>query len=255
MKTCPKCGTQNSDSQTFCPRCESGGKTCPNGKHTMDPAWAECVYCKQEKVTPWQSPAQSVRAVTVAEGLMPMRGNPGHPVAYREDSPLPPRQIRSINSAAGSPVPVPSQHSTHQQSRARTHTEFRPLPNLSPETAAVNHERKVVGILVSYTWVPEGHIYPVREGRNFIGREKDCEICVPEDKTLSARNSHITYRQNFVVGDMVSMTGTDVDGVPIEEQFRSLANYATIRAGSTYFTFVAIKPPAVAAPKERGSQE
>ena len=239
MKTCPKCGRQNSDSQTFCPQCESGGKTCPNGKHTMDPAWAECVYCKQENVTPWQSPAQPARFATVAEGLMPMRSNPGRPVAYQED-PLPPRQVRPINS------PVPAPHNAHHQSRARTHTEFRPLPNLASETPTVNHERKIVGILVSYSWAPEGHIYPVREGRNFIGREKDCEICVPEDKTLSAHNSHITYRQNFVVGDMVSMTGTDVDGVPIEEQFRSLVNYATIRAGSTYFTFIAIKPPAAA---------
>jgi hypothetical protein len=45
-----------------------------------------------------------------------------------------------------------------------------------------------------------------------------------------------------VIGDMVSMTGTDVDNVPIEEQFRSLDNYATIRAGSTYFTFIAVAP-------------
>jgi hypothetical protein len=40
---------------------------------------------------------------------------------------------------------------------------------------------------------------------------------------------------------MVSMTGTDVNGVPIEEQFRSLDNYATIRSGSTYFTFIAVE--------------
>jgi len=40
---------------------------------------------------------------------------------------------------------------------------------------------------------------------------------------------------------MVSMTGTDVNGVPIEEQFRSLDNYATIRSGSTYFTLIAVE--------------
>ena len=39
------------------------------------------------------------------------------------------------------------------------------------------------------------------------------------------------------------MTGTDLDGVPIEKRFHSLSNYSTIRAGSTYFTFIAVKPP------------
>ncbi|HEY1807305.1 MAG TPA: FHA domain-containing protein [Acidobacteriaceae bacterium] len=103
-------------------------------------------------------------------------------------------------------------------------------------------DRKIVGVLVTYSWAPEGRIFPVREGRNFIGRESDCDICIPEDSTMSGRNSHVTFRQNFVVGDMVSMTGTDVDGLPVEEQFRSLPNYATVRAGSTYFTFIAIAP-------------
>jgi len=98
-------------------------------------------------------------------------------------------------------------------------------------------------VLISYSWTPEGQIFPIHEGRNFIGRDPDCEVSVPQDQTMSGRNSHITYRQNFVVGDMVSMTGTDVDEIPIEEQFRSLANYSVIRAGSTYFTFIAIKPP------------
>jgi hypothetical protein len=111
----------------------------------------------------------------------------------------------------------------------------------------VAKDRKIVGVLVTYSWSPEGQVFPVREGRNFIGRDRECEICIPDDQTLSARNSHITFRQNFVIGDMVSMTGTDLDGVPIEEQFHSLNNYSTIRAGSTYFTFIAIKPPGAGA--------
>ena len=243
MKTCPKCGAQNSDSQTFCTRCEANGKTCPSGKHTMDPAWAECMYCKQESTPPRQSPA---RTPTMVENNMPFRSQapPANfvPMNQRDETPLPPRPIRAINA----PVPVPTQPGSPQPSRVRAHTEFRAIPNLSSETPSVNRERKIVGVLVSYSWATEGRVYPVREGRNFIGREKDCEISVPEDSTLSAHNSHITYRQNFVVGDLVSMTGTDVDGAPIEEQFRSLPNYATIRAGSTYFTFIAIKPQAAA---------
>jgi hypothetical protein len=103
----------------------------------------------------------------------------------------------------------------------------------------------VVGILVTYSWKPDGEIFAVREGRNLIGRDPDCDICVAVDQTLSGRNSHITFRTSFVVGDLVSMKGTDLNGEPIEEQFRSLPNYSSIRAGSTHFTFIAINPSAL----------
>ena len=141
------------------------------------------------------------------------------------------------------PVPVPS----GQPVRQRAHTVFSPVGSHAPIAGAtpapqVQKERKIVGVLVTYSWSPEGHIFPIREGRNLIGRDRECEVCVADDQTISGRNSHITFCQNFIIGDLVSMTGTDVDGVPIEEQFRSLANYPTVRAGSTYFTFIAITP-------------
>ena len=108
-------------------------------------------------------------------------------------------------------------------------------------------DRKIVGVLITYSWSREGQIYPVREGRNFIGRDSDCEISIPEDSALSGRNSYITFRQNFVLGDMmVNMNGTDLDGAPIDGQ-EHLKNYATIRAGATHFTFIAIKPVVEAA--------
>ena len=81
-------------------------------------------------------------------------------------------------------------------------------------------------------------MFPVREGRNLIGRGPECEICVPDDTMLSQINSHITFRQTFMLGDMVSMSGTYLDDQPIEEQFRRINNYAHIRTGSTNWTFV-----------------
>ena len=82
----------------------------------------------------------------------------------------------------------------------------------------------------------------MREGRNFIGRDPECEICVGEDSALSGRNSYITYRQGFVLGDMmVNMNGTDLNGQPVDGH-APLGNYATIRAGATHFTFITIDP-------------
>lgn len=83
----------------------------------------------------------------------------------------------------------------------------------------------------------------MREGRNLIGRGEHCDIHVPEDPVLSNENSHITFRKTFVVGDMLSMSGTYLDGEPIEEQFRPLPNYSKIVTGSTQWTFVMLHPP------------
>jgi hypothetical protein len=262
MRACPRCMAENLDTDRFCKRCasplqQSAGKTCPSGRHTMDPTWTECVYCKQESVVPRQSPPPPARFATVVENQTAPRGQAG-PVAYKEETPLPPRPARPLSppSPPNAPVtpaapftpaaPAPQAAVEPPPNRQRTNTVYRPLnqPVSDPGQTAPSavRDRKIVGVLVTYSWNSEGQIYPIREGRNFIGRDKDCEVCIPEDQTLSGKNSHITYRQNFVVGDLVSMAGTDLDGVPIEEQFHSLANYATIRAGSTYFTFIAVEP-------------
>ena len=100
-----------------------------------------------------------------------------------------------------------------------------------------------MGVLISYTWKPEGQIFPIREGRNLIGRNPDkCDVAVTEDANLSEVNSHITFRRSFTVGDMVSMSGTDLNGMPVEETYVRLPNYATIRTGSTHWTFIEAQP-------------
>ena len=113
-----------------------------------------------------------------------------------------------------------------------------------PQTVAVDPARKIVGVLITYSWQDSGQVFPVLEGRNLIGKDPDqCDICIPQDATLSAVNTFITYRRHFIIGDKVSMSGTDVDGEPIETEFVTLRNYAKIRTGSTYWTFVSIQPP------------
>ena len=120
-----------------------------------------------------------------------------------------------------------------------------PLGTRRPQTIAIDPGRKIVGVLITYSWQESGQVFPVLEGRNLIGKDPEqCDICIPQDATLSAVNSFITYRKHFLIGDKVSMSGTDVDGEPIETEFVPLRNYAKIRTGSTYWTFVCIQPPA-----------
>ena len=154
------------------------------------------------------------------------------------------RRTVFAGSAPSGETPVAGFSSGQAPSVGRT-----PLANgpKRPQTIAVDPSRKIVGVLITYSWQESGQVFPVLEGRNLIGKDPDqCDICIPQDATLSAVNSFITYRKHFLIGDKVSMSGTDVDGEPIETEFVPLRNYAKIRTGSTYWTFVCIQPPASA---------
>jgi len=107
-------------------------------------------------------------------------------------------------------------------------------------------QRKIVAVLVSYTWKPEGECFPVREGRNWIGRNPDAEVSLAYDPTLSAINTSIVCRDGkFMITDKDSMGGTDLDGKTVwPEQVLPLSNYSRIRTGSTTWTFIVIEPPA-----------
>lgn len=213
MKTCQQCKTQNADNARFCSVCNvpfgaMGSSTCPKG-HTVDPTWTECPFCKGQ--------AAPVRKMTEIE------------------SP----------AAAPRPVPPPPPPPVVGSAPARRMTEFAPPPSPSGGTIVEAQtprvtQRKIVGVLITYSWRPDGQMFPVREGRNLIGRGAECEIQVPEDGTLSSVNTHITFRKSFTVGDMVSMSGTDINGTPIEEQFVTLESGAKLRTGSTHWTFLAI---------------
>jgi len=264
MKTCPGCKATNATDARFCGQCmtplpPSGGKTCPAG-HSMEPDWTECAYCRSDKASqgpgvllgspPVPVPTGYVRRPTVVEGTgqVSAAAVPGtvQSAAYQE--PLPPRPA----PRPFKPVPVPASQLSRPNippagpPPAARKTEYRPLPPSGPmpiPPPPALAQRRIVGVLVTYSWKPDGEIFPIREGRNLIGRDPDCEVCISVDQTMSGRNSHVSFRTAFVVGDLVSMKGTDMNGIPIEQQFLSLPNYAVIRAGSTQFTFVAIQPP------------
>jgi hypothetical protein len=279
MKTCPSCKTTNAADARFCGHCmaplpPSAGKTCPAGRHTMEPAWTECAYCRSESasVGPPPIPASPgsgyVRRPTVVEdtgaSALPAPSGTGTlqtptPV-YADDRPLPPRPTpRPFKPAPIPPQPPPLTSRPNIPPPSIPPPSPQPIPRKTvyrPEPAAaapassippppVLAQRRIVGMLVTYSWKPDGEIFPIREGRNLIGRDPDCEVCISADQTMSGRNSHITFRTTFVVGDLVSMKGTDLNGDPIEQQFLSLPNYAVIRAGSTQFTFIAIQPASV----------
>ena len=256
MIHCNKCNYGwNPDTATICVQCKS----------PLEPASS---LRRNDTMNEDAAASEPVRRATVAEGV------PAAPAfASRSSDPTPPGFPPSTTPNVAPPVPpaVPRWNDTppaDQGQRRRTvFAGASPAPDFQPgsapptaanasasasasassargRTVAVDPARKIVGVLITYSWQEQGQVFPVLEGRNLIGKDPNqCDICIPQDATLSAVNTFITYRRHFIIGDRVSMSGTDVDGEPIEREFVPLRNYAQIRTGSTYWTFVSIQPP------------
>ena len=204
MKECPRCGNPNDDSVRF------------------------CAVCQQRFGAPVEPVAPK-----------PPSARPVVPPRPPQDSTPPPKNTAPEQSPALTPP---------RAAPARGGTTFSRVPAFESPTASpppsATAGRKIVGILIIYSWKPEGQIFPICEGRNLIGRDPNqCEIAIPEDSSLSSRNTIITYRSGFRIADDDSMSGTYLDGEALElRESRRLENYSTIRTGSTDWLFIAIEP-------------
>ena len=77
--------------------------------------------------------------------------------------------------------------------------------------------RRIVGALITYTWLPEGHLFPVREGKTFIGSgdvsseaiHRSCDVQIPQDRRMSGEHALILCRHGtYEVIDQTSSNGT-----------------------------------------------
>lgn len=103
------------------------------------------------------------------------------------------------------------------------------------------NSRRLVGFLVTYNRNPMGKAYNIYEGRNYVGRDPKCGICVPDDNQMSGTHMSILFRNvdsKFKFRDEQSSNGTFVNKELLDEG--ELKNYDIIRVGSTLFIFMAI---------------
>lgn len=110
----------------------------------------------------------------------------------------------------------------------------------------VSENRRLVGLLVSYSANPTGEVYKVYEGRTTIGRDRTCDIPFPNDSHMSAKHLLIQYveakgafrAQEY---DKGSANGSYVNGqVYVLGDVIDLKNNDVIVIGGTKFIFLAI---------------
>jgi len=204
------------------------GRKCAKG-HSMDPSWETCPYCEAEQRSKQRT--SGFESVDSSE-----------------------RQRTRVGSIR------PTQPETNRVTRTMA------MPDQGGHVGA-GETRRITGVLVSYTWRPEGEVFPIREGKNFVGsgdvsseaHHRECDICVPQDNTMSAEHALILCRQgNYEILDQISSNGTFLNGQMLKaNQGTDLPNYAEIKTGSTLWTFIKVKPPGneMVQPAARPAQE
>lgn len=186
-------------------------KRCENG-HLIDEAWDLCPYCPQKRADdiPVIRPNRPSRVDL--EGSQSSRGS-----RYG---------ARPATIEGGNVRPIVE----------RTVA----VPRIDPNEVLAK-PRYVVGWLVGVGGNVRGESFPVRTGRNVIGRDRKSDIVIP-DEQASSHHADLVYRpdeRRFILMDHNSTNGTYVNEIEIEPR-RDLANRDVVRIGTQKFMFVAL---------------
>jgi hypothetical protein len=109
--------------------------------------------------------------------------------------------------------------------------------------------RRIQGILSTFTWNPNGDLYMLRDGRNFVGsgtvgseNNAPCDAQVPTDSRMSSAHLLILFQAGRpLISDNMSTNGTLVNGTLIDGRGVELVDGAEIKAGDTVFVYQRIK--------------
>ena len=108
----------------------------------------------------------------------------------------------------------------------------------------VGENRRVVGLLVSYSDNPCGEVYKLYEGTTTIGRDRTCDIPFPKDSHMSSKHLLIQYvaaKGIFKAKDLGSSNGSNVNGaIYVMDESIELKTNDKIVLGGTLFIFIAI---------------
>lgn len=188
-------------------------KRCDNG-HFIDESWDLCPYCPQDQSEP-EIPVVRPRAV----------------------DPSPARSLAGV-------APAPASHD--DSARRGRHSSGSALAAVQPPpmertiaAAQLNAQKRyVVAWLVGLSGPARGESYPVRMGRNIIGRDRRSDIVIQDDQA-SSHHADLVFRpeeKRFILMDHNSTNGTYVNETEIEPR-RDLLPKDVIRIGAQKFLF------------------
>jgi len=211
-------------------------KRCDNG-HFIDEAWDICPYCPQDESEP-EIPVVRPRAMELSN---PAPASAAAPVVV--PAPMP----RAVPPPAGVVSMQPARHATTPglvgaPAGAAAASVAVPLVERTVAAqrldAGQQQKRYVVGWLVGLNGPLRGEAFPVRMGRNIIGRDRRSDIVVNDDQA-SSHHADLVFRpeeRRFILMDHNSTNGTYVNEAEIEPR-RDLAEKDVVRIGGHRFLF------------------
>jgi pSer/pThr/pTyr-binding forkhead associated (FHA) protein len=194
------------------------GRRCPSGRHVMDPGWDVCPYCEGERKSKEQT-------------------------AYRE--PVLSSNVRETK--IGGSVPP-----SNRETKSMPQQQPTPSPNVGGGDGGRGDKRRIRGVLITYTWQQQGELFPIREGKNYIGAgtvnrepgDPQCDIYITDDQKLSSAHALILCRQGkFEIVDLESTNGTFINEEMIPIRGADLPDTANLRTGSTIWSFMKVITP------------
>lgn len=201
------------------------GRYCDAG-HSMDPNWETCPTCDAEK-----------RKL--------------EKTAFEQADVKPNESIERRPTMARNPTMTPSD--IPQPGRGPTKVET--SVDIAPSMRRAVQRRKITGVLVTFSWQPQGRLFEIYEGRNVIGKGsveseggRDCDVLILEDHMLSNEHAVILCRAGrYELFDRQSTNGTFMDDKFVESKGEELRDGAKIKTGATVWLFRRIEGGAPAA--------
>ena len=200
-------------------------KKCPNG-HTYKAGLAECPICNNSRMVPdVMSGAQPTQIIDSLDGeSFGQKTTTDDEPIHASGTGIDPRQDFSRTMV---------EEEVEEEDESGYVSSRREVRNAS----------KLVGWLVTYTLDPNGVDFRVFEGRNIIGRDFNCGICINDNK-VSSQHAILLYRnEKFRIKDNLSVNGTVVNGEDIDDDSVVLNDGDIIKIGDTVLLFrTAIEP-------------
>ncbi|MDR1783275.1 MAG: FHA domain-containing protein [Dysgonamonadaceae bacterium] len=210
-------------------RCKNCGWENPNENAPCEKCGATLAAWTGEQPTVRNMPTENLNARKTAFGC-PKCGYP-----------LRPSDTRCPNCDAEVETPPIQQKDDDKSVQQPSGYGRTVIASNAAQNGSASNSRRLVALLITYSIRPQGDIFQVFEGKNFIGRDIATNINIKNDAKMSDKHLSILYRavdNKFKFKDEQSSNGTFINGSLIDEG--ELKSGDVITAGSTKFLFFAI---------------
>lgn len=195
-------------------------KKCPNG-HTYKADLSECPICNSSRSA--AIPRSNGLATQIIASL---DGESFGTKTTTDDEPVEIRDTAAID-------PHKDFTKTMVEEEVQEEDESGAIVNRREVRTAA----KLVGWLVTYDLDPCGVDFRLFEGRNIIGRDFNCGVCINDSK-VSSQHAILLYRnEKFRIKDNLSVNGTIVNGEDIDDDSVILNDGDIIKVGDTVLLF------------------